>query len=38
MAYKGEAVDEWKMSARQKLSELLGMDKFCKVDADLNIE
>ena len=38
MMYKNDDIDMWKKSARQKLSELLGMDKFCKVDADLNIE
>lgn len=29
---------EWQISARKKLSQLLGMDKFKKVDMDFNIE
>lgn len=38
MAYDGTNLDAWKTVARAKLSELLGMDKFAKVDAELEIE
>ena len=38
MTYNGENIEVWKKSAREKLSELLGMDKFSKVDADFDIE
>ena len=38
MMYNGENIEVWKKSAREKLSELLGMDKFCKVNADFDIE
>lgn len=38
MAYDGTDFDAWKTAARAKLSELLGMDKFSKVDAELEIE
>lgn len=38
MSYNGEHIDDWKKTARKRLSELLGMDKFCKVDTDLKIE
>ena len=31
MAYSGENYEEWKSKAREKLSELLGMDTFTKV-------
>lgn len=38
MSYNGENIEEWKKTARAKLSELLGMDKFTKVAPNLNIE
>lgn len=38
MSYKGEDYDSWKKCAREKLSSLLGMDKFTKVDAKTEIE
>lgn len=38
MAYNGGDVESWQMSARDKLSELLGMDKFYKVDPEVEIE
>ena len=38
MTYDGEDFNAWRASAREKLFELLGMDKFYKVDDDLNIE
>jgi len=39
MRYDGSIpLDEWKKQARAKLSELLGMDKFTKVDDDIEIE
>ena len=38
MTYNGENIEVWKKSAREKLSELLGMDKFSKIDADFDIE
>lgn len=38
MSYKGENIDEWKSKAREKLASLLGMDKFVKIDPDLQIE
>jgi len=38
MNYKGENIEEWKKSAREKLSELLGMDKFTKVEPEPDIE
>ena len=38
MSYNGGDYDVWKKEARQKLSELLGMDKFTKVDKNLEIE
>lgn len=37
MAYAGQG-EVWKASARRKLSNLLGMDKFRKVEPDLRIE
>ena len=38
MAYKCESIEEWKKTAREKLSELLGMDKFTKVPPEVDIE
>jgi len=38
MAYDGTDPDAWKARARTKLSELLGMEKFQKVDPQLDIE
>ena len=38
MSYKGEDIELWKQSAREKLKELLGMDKFIKVNYDIEIE
>ena len=38
MAYDGKNLESWKKSAREKLSQLLGMDKFTKVDPELEIE
>ena len=38
MSYSGTDYDNWKVSARAKLSELLGMGKFILTDADLQIE
>lgn len=38
MAYKGGDFIEWQRSAREKLIELLGMDKIEKVDPELEIE
>ncbi len=38
MAFDGKDFEAWKISARAKLSELLGMDKFTKVDSALEIE
>lgn len=38
MAYNGENFVEWQKNAREKLSELLGMDKFTKVLPELEIE
>ena len=38
MSYKGENYLEWKHSAREKLSSLIGLDKFQKVDDELVIE
>ncbi len=38
MSYNGGNIKEWQLSARNKLSQLLGMDKFQKVDLDFNIE
>lgn len=38
MAYSGGNYEEWKVSARAKLSELLGMDKFEKISPEMEIE
>ena len=38
MSYDGGDIKTWQKSAKAKLSELLGIEKFCKVDADFNIE
>ncbi len=38
MSYLGEDFDAWKQSARAKLSELLGMNKFSKVEPKIDIE
>ena len=38
MSYNGGDFREWQASARNKLSQLLGMDKFEMVDLDFNIE
>ncbi|MBQ8759019.1 MAG: hypothetical protein IJZ20_04920 [Clostridia bacterium] len=38
MSYKGEKLADWQKAAREKLSELLGMDKFEKVSHDVEIE
>lgn len=38
MAYDGSDVASWKEKAREKLRELLGMDKFAKVAPELEIE
>ncbi len=38
MAYDGENFEGWKAAAREKLSELLGMNKFSKVDPEFEIE
>lgn len=38
MSYKGGDIEIWKKSAREKLEELLGMDKFIKVNPDIEIE
>lgn len=38
MAYDGSDVASWKEKAREKLRELLGMDKFSKVAPELEIE
>ena len=38
MSYEGGDFQEWKKAARNKLSELLGMDKFEKVKHDVSIE
>ena len=38
MAYDGTDLESWKIKARDKLRELLGMDKFTKVPPELDIE
>lgn len=38
MAYEGHDYVQWKIAARAKLAQLLGMDRFSKVDADTEIE
>lgn len=38
MAYGGKNFDTWKQSAREKLKELIGLDKFVKVSPELEIE
>ena len=37
MAYSGQG-ESWKLEAREKLSALLGMEKFQKVDPQLQVE
>ena len=38
MSYTGEDFDAWRQSAREKLSQLLGLDKFSKVESKTEIE
>jgi len=38
MAYDGKDFESWKAAAREKLSSLLGMEKFSKVSPDTEIE
>ena len=38
MTYDGKDFETWKISAREKLSELLGMNKFINVDSEIEIE
>lgn len=38
MSYDGKNYELWKDKARKKLSELIGLDRFTLVDADLKIE
>ena len=38
MAYDGKDFDSWRTAAREKLSALLGMEKFSKVSPDTEIE
>lgn len=38
MAYDGGDINLWQKSAKEKLLELLGMDRFCKVSADVDVE
>lgn len=38
LSYAGESFETWRISAREKLSELLGMDKFTYVNPELEIE
>ncbi len=38
MAYAGEPPEAWKSAARRKLADLLGMDRFQKTDAGVQIE
>ncbi len=38
MSYQDGDFKAWQKSAKEKLAELIGMDKFTKVDADLEIE
>ena len=38
LSYSGEDIEIWKKTAREKLKELLGMDKFIKVSPDMEIE
>ena len=38
MAYNGENFESWKKRSREKLYELLGLDKFEKVDPDFQVE
>ena len=37
-SYNGENYDQWKKEARQKLCDLMGMDKFDLCDSDMQIE
>ena len=38
MTFDGKDFETWRISAREKLSELLGMDKFINVAPELEIE
>ncbi len=38
MSYRGGDYENWKRAAREKLTSLLGLDKFTKVDDDLDVE
>ncbi|MBQ9921759.1 MAG: hypothetical protein IJO52_06210, partial [Clostridia bacterium] len=38
MAYNGEELISWQKNARAKLCELLGMDKFTKVDPEFEVD
>ena len=38
MAYRGGDVATWQAAAREKLAQLVGLDKFEKVDLDVIIE
>ena len=38
MSYDGGDFQEWKAAAREKLSKLLGLDKFQKVPSEFNVE
>ena len=38
MSYDGKNLEEWQRTAKAKLAELLGMDKFTKVAPELDIE
>ena len=37
-SYEGKNLLSWQKEAREKLINLMGLDKFSKVDADLDIE
>ncbi len=38
MSYKGEDLSKWQKNARQKLIELIGLDRFEKTDLNIDIE
>lgn len=38
LSYNGGSLSDWQVTARTKLSQLLGMDMFEKTDSDINIE
>ena len=38
MSYNGGDFQEWKASARKKLSQLLGLDKFERVSLEFDVE